>query len=104
MLFFRPRKERFAIAASNEWIEYHLTPRGWEEGSRKDDGQPIKERPIPPDRVKSAKDIEYQAHGLADVEQSIEITFRSDDRAQVQALTEKFGSFAEYVGYKEVEW
>ena len=33
----RLRTECVAMSASNEWFEYHFTPRGWESGSSKTD-------------------------------------------------------------------
>ena len=39
------------MAASNEWTEWHLTPRGWEEGSGRLDGVGVTHAEPPTDRV-----------------------------------------------------
>ncbi len=39
------------MAASNEWREWHLTPRGWEPGDVRYEGQDVEVTPPPGDRV-----------------------------------------------------
>jgi hypothetical protein len=39
------------MAESDEWEEWHLTPRGWEQGSERVDFKGTTERPVPADRM-----------------------------------------------------
>ena len=42
--------EGIIMSASHEWTEYHLTPRGWEQGSWKIDFGDVHKKDPPPNR------------------------------------------------------
>lgn len=79
------------MSASNEWDEYHLTPRGWEEGSSKTDFAPEKEVPPPADRVLTKRFIDYQSSAFSRPHRYWEERWRSSDGAAVQELLAKHG-------------
>jgi len=78
------------MSASNEWTEWHLTPRGWEEGTCKTDFS-LNEVSAPDDRELTMKYKEYLSsrHSKADIG-STEI-WRSKDGDQIKALLAQFG-------------
>ncbi|TWC35091.1 hypothetical protein FBY03_111139 [Pseudomonas sp. SJZ079] len=78
------------MAASNEWTEWHLTPRGWERGTEKEDFRKI-ERDPPADRVLSSKYGQYLSSIYSKLEESNPITWRGADSALIDALLSKFG-------------
>jgi hypothetical protein len=49
------------MAASKEWFEYHLTPRGWEIGSHKVDVANEVTKALPTDRVLTVLHREYRS-------------------------------------------
>lgn len=51
------------MAIRKEWTEWHLTPRGWEQGSTRREGRGNEWRDEPPDRLLSYQHIEI--HGSA---------------------------------------
>jgi len=55
------------MSASNEWTEWHLTPRGWERGTEKEDFRRI-DRERPTDRVWTTKWIEQQGHAYGNMQ------------------------------------
>lgn len=79
------------MAASNEWWDYHLTPRGWKGGSEKIDFGGVTERPVPSDRVKTVRYHEYMSSGYSNLESWVSVTYRSDDEERRKSLEEKFG-------------
>ncbi|MFT3927461.1 MAG: hypothetical protein QM778_33315 [Myxococcales bacterium] len=79
------------MSASNEWNEYHLTPRGWEPGSFKTDFAGIKERPTPPDRAMTCTSHEYQSGIYSKVDRWTDEDWRSADAALVARLLVQFG-------------
>ena len=46
-----PEPERGFMSYSDEWTEWHLTPRGWERGSERTDGPDVEFKEPPADRV-----------------------------------------------------
>lgn len=78
------------MAASNEWTEWHLTPRGWERGTEKEDFRRIDRHP-PTDRVLTFIYQEYfgSVHSRGDV--SSKKTWNSDDEDAIQTLLKKHG-------------
>ncbi|HVO60352.1 MAG TPA: hypothetical protein VMT53_05420 [Terriglobales bacterium] len=79
------------MAASNEWTEWHLTPRGWERGSEREDGPGIKEKPAPADRVLTYRWKEYLSSVFSTMDRTSQELWRSDDEAAIKVLLEKFG-------------
>lgn len=43
------------MSESDEWTDWHLTPRGWEEGSQKLDFVGYQEKPVPKDGVMTCR-------------------------------------------------
>ena len=84
------------MSHSNEWTDWHLTPRGWERGSERTDGVGIEEKPIPADRVKTMRWVEEQSSPWSDMYRGLEGQWTSDDNA-VQALIDKFGNCPEHL-------
>lgn len=84
------------MAASNEWTDWHLTPRGWERGTEKDDFKRV-DRDPPPDRVLSSRFKEYVASVYSKYERTSSITWRSADSALIETLLEKFGPPPEHL-------
>lgn len=79
------------MAASNEWWDTHLTPRGWEEGSSKIDFAGKTDVPVPPDRVKTVRTSEYMSSAYSKLERKVEVTWASSSSDRLQ-LEKKFGA------------
>jgi hypothetical protein len=71
------------MAASNEYFTFHLTPRGWVEGSA--------ERPIPDDRVMTVTFHEYQSSVRSELDRSGHVEWRHPDEEMTKELIKKFG-------------
>jgi len=80
------------MSASNEWTEYHLTPRGWETGSVKFDFNPVKVRERPSDAVLTLKYYEYMGSSFSRMDKGHEIVWRSSDEKRIAEFETKFGS------------
>lgn len=78
------------MSASNEWTEWHLTPRGWEEGDSKTDFA-SKSEAAPADAVQTVKYREYLSSSFSKLEKTSEIEWSSDDKALIAELRAKFG-------------
>ena len=78
------------MSASNESMEWHLTPRGWEEGTFKHDFGTI-ERETPKDRVATAFYQEKMSSAYSPIKESSGYVWQSDDKETVNSLREKFG-------------
>ncbi|MCF7456248.1 MULTISPECIES: hypothetical protein [Vibrio] len=78
------------MAASNEWQEQHLTPKGWVTGNAKYDNG-YKDSPTPEDVVLTVRKSMYlgSSHGKPHID--LEETFRSKDSVLVQELLDQFG-------------
>jgi hypothetical protein len=83
------------MAIRKEWTEWHLTPRGWEQGSTRREGRGNEWRDEPADRLLSFQHIEI--HGSAGQPPTIapkvstpkistEETWRTKDPAALQQL------------------
>jgi hypothetical protein len=79
------------MSLSNEWHEYHLTPRGWEEGSEKLDFAGEKPRLIPPDRVLTLRFSDYQSCSFAKPDLSCKVVWRSKDEDAIRRLQQEHG-------------
>lgn len=79
------------MAASNEWTEWHLTPRGWERGSECEDHSGVKEKSAPPDRVLTYRWEEHLSSEFGTMDRSSQELWRSDDKAEIKELIMKFG-------------
>ena len=85
------------MSASNEWTEWHLTPRGWEEGTGKRDFGHHTEGMTPPDRILTCRYTEYLGSMGAEWERSTTEMWRSSDSAAVAELLKKYGPCPERV-------
>ena len=78
------------MAIRKEWTEWHLTPRGWEQGSTRREGRGNEWRDEPADRLLSYQHIEI--HSSAGQPPTIqpkittEETWRTKDPAALQQL------------------
>jgi len=84
------------MSASNEWFEYHLTVRGWINGSEKLDVVGIKEKQLPHDRVLTLRFHDYLSSSFSGMDRWYEEQFRSEDDYLVNELLNKFGEIPEY--------
>lgn len=78
------------MAASNEWFEYHLTPRGWEMGSSKTDFAREVKAP-PSDRVLTIRFSEYLSSSFSTPNRGSSEIWRSPDEVHVAELVQRFG-------------
>ena len=77
---------------SYEWTDYHLTERGWEEGSLKADGEGVTHIDPPEDRVLTIRKHERQGSPYGRMEVWSESVWESDDKDRVKKLVARFGS------------
>jgi hypothetical protein len=79
------------MSASNEWDEYHLTPKGWVRGTEKLDFGPLKEVPPPPDRYVTVREHEYQSSSFSAPDLYAEVVWEHPDKEMVSALRNEHG-------------
>jgi hypothetical protein len=79
------------MSLSNEWTEYHLTPRGWVEGSSRVDIGNVTTMPIPADRVLTKTYHETQSSSFSKMHKRTEEDWRSDNEMLIRELLQKFG-------------
>lgn len=77
------------MSASNEWTEWHLTPRGWIAGDTQLDG-PRYDRPTPDDRVMTCEYREFVSSPFSPLEITVTVRWVGDS-ARAAALEAKFG-------------
>ncbi len=81
------------MSLSHEWWEYHLTPKGWIEGSKQLDFGGEQKKDIPKDRVLSVRFHERLASAFSKSDDWYEEFFRSPNNKElVQSLITKFGA------------
>ncbi|PBB31178.1 hypothetical protein [Mesorhizobium sp. WSM3868] len=78
------------MSASNEWTEYHLTPKGWVTGTEKTDFN-LTERPRPDDAVQTVKVRDYLSSIYSSVDHTRKITWQSGDVHAIAKLKGKYG-------------
>jgi hypothetical protein len=79
------------MSASYEWTEWHLSPRGWEQGSCKIDFGDVHKKEPPHDRVRSCVYHETLSSVFSQMSRYVDETWRSNDEAKVNELLEEFG-------------
>lgn len=79
------------MSVDNYEDEYHLTPRGWEEGDSYYYGKAQKNIAPPKDRVLTVVDHSEQSSRFAPSVSSWVEKWRSSDAAKVAELISKFG-------------
>jgi hypothetical protein len=77
---------------SDEWTDYHLTERGWEEGSLKSDGEGVTHVDLPDDRVLTIRRHERQGSPYSQMQVWSETEWESDDKKRLKELLAQFGS------------
>jgi hypothetical protein len=78
------------MSASNEWTEWHLTPRGWERGTEKEDFRRIDREP-PADRVQTVLYRERLSSSFSSLDVSLDVEWECANKAMIEALTQQFG-------------
>jgi hypothetical protein len=79
------------MSASNEWTQWHLTPRGWERGIEKEDFRRVDREP-PVDRVQTVTYREHLSSSFSSLDKSSDVEWECDDKGKIEALTQEFGS------------
>jgi len=75
----------------SEHYQYHLTPRGWIDGTADYGGGAADKKPIPEDTVLTRIRYEKQTHITAPIDISYSDQPVSSDTALVKELLDKFG-------------
>lgn len=84
------------MSASNEWTEYHLTPRGWETGTEKTDFA-WDEKKRPADAVQTVKVKDYLSSVFSKMEHSRDVTWEHPDKQGVAKLLKQFGEAPDHI-------
>lgn len=84
------------MSASNEYWTWHLTPRGWEEGTEKLDSGTI-EKPVPDDTVLTLEYHERYGSIYSSPERWIESEIVN--QAEAEILKKKYGSTPPKMNY-----
>ena len=79
------------MSASNEWMEWHLTPAGWVAGSAKLDFKKLIERETPQDRVLTCKYREHMSSSFSQVTKIVVPLWNCGDRSRVGSLLQQHG-------------
>ena len=79
------------MSASNEWTDWHLTPRGWESGSEKVDVAGVTEKPRPDDAVLTVRWREYLSSIYSKMDRGHVELWRSDNAETIAKLIKEFG-------------
>jgi hypothetical protein len=85
------------MSASNEWTEWHLTPRGWEEGDTKKDFVGTKTTPTPKDRVLTFRYKEFLSSVYSKPDIGKTMIWRCNDEQLIKNLLDKFGECPNYL-------
>ena len=89
------------MSFSKERQDYHLTPRGWEEGSFQGDALGGKKAvDIPIDRVLTISCYDEKASPHSKPIFYDRIAWESDGEAKIQALIKQFGEKPQWFGYE----
>lgn len=78
------------MSASNEWTEGHLTLRGSEQGTEKEDFRTVNREP-PSDRIKTVRWHDYLSSIYSTPDRYHSETWTSDYDAEIGHLLSKFG-------------
>ena len=85
------------MSASHEWTEWHLTPRGWEQGSWKIDFGSVNHKDYPDDRVLTCQYHERLSSPFSQWQKYVDEIWRSDNESDVTELLQKFSNCPEYL-------
>lgn len=76
----------------NEWTEWHLTPRGWEQGGQKrESSTQIKEVETPQDKVLTCRYHENVTINSVWMQKHVSVTWKDSNQQLVEELIDKFG-------------
>jgi hypothetical protein len=78
------------MSTSKKWTEWHLTPRGWERGTEKDDFRRIDREP-PGDRVLTVRYQKFLGSVYSKTQESLITQWESSDEPTVAQLEQEFG-------------
>ena len=84
------------MSASDEWTEWHLTPRGWERGTEHLDHGETKRDP-PDDRMATVRIGDRYASAFSKCDHFTEHIWRSSDEKELGRLLSKYGNLPEVV-------
>jgi hypothetical protein len=79
------------MSLSNEWYEWHLTPRGWVIGSQKLDFGGVQLEDPPPDRVLTIREREFVGAMGGKMHRSFDEEWGTDDDATLKSLADQYG-------------
>lgn len=79
------------MAASDEWTEWHLTPRGWERGTEKEDFKGIDRKEPPADRVMTTKYRQHMGSSFSPVKETNQKEWTGPDCNLIKTLLDSFG-------------
>jgi hypothetical protein len=85
------------MPATHQWTEWHLTPRGWESGSKRTNGPGTILKEGSADRVLSYRWSEYRASVFGRVKRGSERIWESDDKPAILVLLQSFGRPPEHL-------
>jgi hypothetical protein len=68
------------MSASHAWIEWHLTPRGWETDTS-------------PDRVLTCQYLEQRADFAGGVRRALQTVWHCNDPERIRTLMQRYGQF-----------
>jgi len=92
------------MVLSRERQDYHLTPRGWEEGSFKGDVVGgANEVPIPEDRVLTIACYDELPAVHAKPYFHDQVVWESEDKKMIRELKKKFGARPDWFGYDRMK-
>ena len=83
------------MSLSNEWFEYHLTRKGWVEGSEQLDLAGLREASVPEDRALTIRFCDRTASAFSKPERWRKVVWRSKDTELIESLTSKHGEIPE---------
>jgi hypothetical protein len=89
------------MSLSKECQEFHLTPKGWVQGSFKGDALGgSNEVPIPADRVLTIACYDELPYAFEKPHYYDQVIWQSDDKEQIDKLKNKWGEKPDWIGYK----
>ncbi len=79
------------MSASNEWAEWHLTPRGWEKGDHRYDFKPEIKVCKPSDAVCTYIYRESMSSGFSPLAKESRLEWSCGDKDKINGLIKNFG-------------
>jgi hypothetical protein len=85
------------MSASNEYTDWHLTPRGWEAGSARHDFGADRPKPPPHDRVLTIHYTEKMSSPFSPCLEAEDESWRGNNDAKIKQLLKQFGKCPAYI-------